>query len=276
MVKSARLGETTSKAWRWLERDLPPAAAPFADPGGKDAWWWLGLPLFVAVAVPLIYALDPVFYDRALNREGWGLLELLHVVIPLAAFLLALVVLRDPLVSRSIFLRIWIGVAALGSLYIAGEEASWGQHLIGWDTPESWKAVNDQNETNLHNISSWLDQKPRLIMQLGMIAGGIILPLALPFWRSLQASRVALIIPPKALMPTALLGLAYYVLDDLKPLMPESPLIVTRPAEVEETFLVLFVLFYLIVFRRRLAQLRPAGAQAAAAPEPSGQTTTAR
>lgn len=254
------MADTLAWAWRSLERDLPPAAGPFADPGRNEAWWWLGVPLLVALAAPLVYALDPAFYDRALNQEGWGLLELLHVVIPLAAFALALAILRDPLAYRSVFLRIWIGVAGLGSLYIAGEEASWGQHLIGWDTPEGWQELNDQNETNLHNISSWLDQKPRLIMQLGMIIGGIVLPIALPYWRSLRASPVALIIPPKAMMPTVFLGLVYYVLDDLKPLMPDSAWIVTRPAEVEETFLVLFVLFYLIIFRRRLAELRPAGA----------------
>jgi hypothetical protein len=256
MTKSAPWREKIERAWDWLNRDLPPALAPYSDPGRSEAWWWLGTSLFVAVAAPIVYALNPLFYNKNINREGWGALEFLHVVIPLAALILAINLLRDPLVYRSIFLRVWIGVAALGALYIAGEEASWGQHLIGWDTPESWQGVNDQNETNLHNISSWLDQKPRLLMQLGIIVGGIILPIVLPYWRTLQTSRVALIIPPIALMPTALLALVYYVLDDLKPLMPDSSWIVTRPAEVEETFLVLFVLFYLVVLKRRLAEVR--------------------
>jgi len=248
-----------------MEQDLPPAAGPFADPGRAEAWWWLGVPLFVAVAAPVIYAIDRDFYNEAINQEGWGLLELAHVVIPLIAFVLAIAILRDPLVRRSVFLRLWIGLAALGSLYIAGEEASWGQHLIGWDTPEGWQAVNDQNETNLHNISSWLDQKPRLLMQLGIIVGGIVLPLALPHLKALRASPLALIVPPKALMPTAVLALGWYLARDLQPVMPEARFMVTRPSEVEETFLVLFVLFYLMVFRRRLAQLRPRAAQSPAA-----------
>lgn len=78
----------------------------------------------------------------------------------------------------------------------------------------------------------------------------------MPYRRTLQTSPVALIIPPMALMPTALLALVYYVLDDLTPLMPDSSWIVTRPAEVEETFLVLFVRFYLVVLKRRLAEVR--------------------
>jgi len=35
-----------------------------------------------------------------------------------------------------------------------GEEASWGQHLIGFGTPEILSGLNAQNETNLHNL--WL------------------------------------------------------------------------------------------------------------------------
>jgi len=258
MAVSARLADKAQKAWNWMEQDLPPAAGPFADPVRDEAWWWLGVPLFVAVAAPVIYAIDRDFYDEAINQEGWGLLELLHVVIPLAAFVLALAILRHPLVRRSSFLRLWIGVAALGSLYIAGEEASWGQHLIGWDTPERWQAINDQNETNLHNISSWLDQKPRGLLLIGIFVGGIILPLAMPYLRFLRASRVLLIVPPKALMPTAVLALVYYVVRDLQPLMPEARFMVTRPSEVEETFIYLFILFYLIVVRRRVAQLQHA------------------
>jgi hypothetical protein len=33
-----------------------------------------------------------------------------------------------------------------------GEEASWGQHLIGFETPEFMAGWNAQDETNLHNL----------------------------------------------------------------------------------------------------------------------------
>ncbi len=44
-----------------------------------------------------------------------------------------------------------------------GEELSWGQHMFGTVTPEWLAQVNDQNETNLHNINKkffdrWLDR----------------------------------------------------------------------------------------------------------------------
>jgi len=32
------------------------------------------------------------------------------------------------------------------------EEISWGQRLMGWETPELWKRLNYQDETDLHNL----------------------------------------------------------------------------------------------------------------------------
>jgi hypothetical protein len=41
---------------------------------------------------------------------------------------------------------------ALLSLLAAGEEISWGQRLFGFETSESMRQLNYQNETNLHNL----------------------------------------------------------------------------------------------------------------------------
>lgn len=40
----------------------------------------------------------------------------------------------------------------------AGEEISWGQRIIGWETPEAIKEINAQEETNLHNLT-WFQVK---------------------------------------------------------------------------------------------------------------------
>lgn len=37
-------------------------------------------------------------------------------------------------------------------LFAAGEELSWGQHLLGWRTPEALVEANRQDETNIHNL----------------------------------------------------------------------------------------------------------------------------
>jgi hypothetical protein len=45
--------------------------------------------------------------------------------------------------------------AIIGVLFIlaSGEEISWGQRIFSWDTPQFLMEVNDQNETNIHNIN---------------------------------------------------------------------------------------------------------------------------
>lgn len=72
---------------------------------------------------------------------------------------------------------LWSVIYCLGCIYFLGEEISWGQHLGNWETPDAWKEINDQDETNLHNISGWLDQVPRTVLTIGIIFGGVIYPL---------------------------------------------------------------------------------------------------
>ncbi|MCB9982820.1 MAG: hypothetical protein H6861_03965 [Rhodospirillales bacterium] len=49
--------------------------------------------------------------------------------------------------------------------------------------------MNDQNETNLHNISSRFDQKPRLILLVGVVVGGLIIP-ALQHFKSKRVPQI--------------------------------------------------------------------------------------
>ncbi|PVA09857.1 hypothetical protein DC366_12140 [Pelagivirga sediminicola] len=43
-------------------------------------------------------------------------------------------------------------VYALMFFMAAGEEVSWGQRIIGWESGEFFQQHNKQNETNLHNL----------------------------------------------------------------------------------------------------------------------------
>jgi hypothetical protein len=63
-------------------------------------------------------------------------------------------------------------IAGMGFLLAAGEEISWGQRLIGFETPEVLLEVNDQDEFNLHNIEKGLiDHSVRYGIALFAIAG---------------------------------------------------------------------------------------------------------
>jgi len=51
----------------------------------------------------------------------------------------------------AIFLIVYAGAL----FFIAGEEISWGQRLLKFDTPEELKEVNYQDEFTLHNIDTF-------------------------------------------------------------------------------------------------------------------------
>ena len=188
-----------------------------------------------------------------------GILEATHVIVPLISIVLCLRILAQREVRHDRLVFAWILLALVGSVYMAGEEASWGQHYVGWLTPDSWQAVNDQGETNLHNTSSWLDQKPRTLLELGVIVGGIVIPLLALKRPSLRAGRYALFLPPLACLPVALIAEVGKIWERLQSLGLWDAILFYQASEVQELYFSLFILLYLIVFRNRLPA-RPAPA----------------
>ncbi|WP_169566139.1 hypothetical protein [Sneathiella limimaris] len=142
-------------------------------------WLWVWVVLLPLTAQLIVRGFWPDFARDYFSGEG-GIVENVTVVILIPTILLAiyLVLNRASLPVR--WMTYWYALLGLACLYFAGEEASWGQHWFGWETPEFMGELNDQGETNLHNMSSWLDQKPRLIVELSALIGGVILPI----WRA--------------------------------------------------------------------------------------------
>ncbi len=50
--------------------------------------------------------------------------------------------------------RALLAVGALAIILMVGEETSWGQHWLGFSTPDDLKSVNLQGEANVHNLVS--------------------------------------------------------------------------------------------------------------------------
>jgi hypothetical protein len=67
--------------------------------------------------------------------------------------------------------------------------------------------------------------------------------------------RWSLFLPPAALVPTALMAVGFLLIGDLQKLGIGKALM-QRPSEVMELYLYLFLLFYLIVFARRIRDLQ--------------------
>lgn len=227
------------------------------DPGWNEVWWWLGIPLLVALFAVGTYQLAPHFYLRYVLPEGYGLLEISHFFIPLFGLFIAASLLLMPFVRARPFVFTVAPIAALSCLYIAGEEMSWGQHFFHWNTPEYWAIVNRQEETNLHNTYAIFEKTPRSILETGIFIGGLIVPLAAMFYPWLRACRASLFLPADALVPTALGAFLFKLLDRAQQLGLVDT-ILQRPSETIETYLYFFILAYLIVYARRIKELEVA------------------
>jgi hypothetical protein len=51
-----------------------------------------------------------------------------------------------------------LATVMIGSIFVAGEEISWGQRIGNWETPSILQEKNIQKETTLHNISGIQDK----------------------------------------------------------------------------------------------------------------------
>lgn len=213
--------------------------------------WWFWLPMLFYTALVFTYAVAPDFYDVWIEGE-LGALEQVHTFVIFLAFLVGVSLVKITRKQNDRFLIAWVSAATLSSLYVFVEEISFGQHFVGWEAGEFWSEVNDQQETNLHNTSSWFDQKPRLILLIGVIIGGIIMPLLQKYKPGLLPKKYRLIYPSSALFYIAVLALISNIVDDIHKLSDHLSPVFPRASEVEETCLYYFVLLYLIMLRQRV------------------------
>ncbi|NIA70875.1 hypothetical protein HBA54_19940 [Pelagibius litoralis] len=239
---------------------MAPQTAAAGTSGGASAEslpqvLYLWMPLAVAAVLIFLAHYDLAFYRVYIGSEV-GALEFAHVLVPLISVIYCLRILMMPEARANRLIVIWIVLGMLGCIYIAGEEASWGQHYVGWLTPESWLAVNDQGETNLHNTSSWLDQKPRTLLEFGVIIGGIIIPLLALRRPQIREGRFAVFLPPLVCLPVAAIAEFAKVWERLKGHGLWDIAIFYRASEIQELYFAFFILFYLIVFRQRLLARR--------------------
>ena len=218
-------------------------------------WLWLWFPPVLVFLLVPIKIVSPEFYASWMDGE-LGLIELATPLISLAGAVVGIKLMRKAAALPTRRLRLWMLLMTLSCIYFAGEELSWGQHLFGWGTPEHLEAVNDQEETNLHNISSWFDQKPRLILELWVLIGGVLWPLRCLTVRggaSQSSGESDWFLPTIELLPTALLAIIVRLPERIKSLFEIEQLpLEFRFSEPQEYYFALFLLIYLASVHRRL------------------------
>lgn len=231
------------------------ADTPASRPNGPDhlpAWFTLWMPLLVMILVWAIGRFNVEFYRAYIGTET-GILEISHVVIPVLSVIICVLILRMPEARADRLIFGWILTALICSIYMAGEEASWGQHFLGWLTPDYWQTINDQGETNLHNTSTWMDQKPRTLLEIGIIVGGILIPIAALFRPEIRSGRYAIFLPPLACLPIAVLAEFSRIWERMFKAGITDFKVFVRASELQEFYFALFIFAYLLVFRSRLA-----------------------
>ncbi|MBN2328914.1 MAG: hypothetical protein JXR73_17375 [Candidatus Omnitrophica bacterium] len=220
----------------------------------------------VSVGIPVgslllctIFALigSEAYYRFILYDEG-GYLEHSTVLMLIPSVVMAFWMFAH----RERFPNSWVGawalLMALGALYFAGEEASWGQNYIGWATPDWWQALNDQGETNIHNTHGVFDHLPRFFLTCASIVA-CILPLAVyrrrKTWDEAKDWR-EWIFPTMASFPialiTALVGLPqklYRHYGDKEDAVYEwfdARFLRGHHSELKEHFFAMFILIYVL------------------------------
>ena len=232
--------------------DIPRTRSATSAP---PAWLWLWLPLVIVVVQALLRTLDESLYRTWLRSES-GLIENLTVICLLIAVFhaLRLFSLRDRVRSRTF--GAFVIFLALGCAFFAGEELSWGQHWLGFETPEVFAARNEQGELNLHNdpaFELYLDQIPRSLLTLAALFGGIIAPLT--FRRGAKRdfatrSMSGWVWPTAVCLPASVIAVLVTqpkkFIDDLPAYLDISP------GETKELCLALFLMLYLFELERDL------------------------
>jgi hypothetical protein len=172
----------------------------------KEYWEASAVSLMVLVALlPSALWLHSHALPDALLREG-GVYESGSA---LASLFAAILFCRAAIRATARPSRAWFALFALGCFVLAGEEISWGQHVIGFTPPEFIADRNFQGEFNVHNLSTFQSENNMVSSLLfrALMLYLIVLPIAASVFPTLSRllQRVAMPLPGLAIALAALL-----------------------------------------------------------------------
>jgi uncharacterized membrane protein SirB2 len=163
-------------------KDLPPCGhtsgvPPSVAPEDLRQRWLSSSPHLVLLSVfgtlLCLGELKSRHYTRLLQEDGWA--EWATFLAFATACVLGVQAFRESRDKVGRWER-WYGLGlALFCLFVAGEEISWGQRLLGFRPPNYFLEQNYQQEANLHNLlKNVLDTR---FMVMGIALGfGVIVP----------------------------------------------------------------------------------------------------
>jgi len=207
-----------------------------------------GLPVLVVLFSFIWVA---IVGDYKMLKGEFGIIENMTVLFLATAigFCIASIIKANRL-GLSGFHRGWLFMLLLGATYFALEELSYGQHMFGWGTAETWQALNDQGETNLHNVHPLFDQLPRLLLTLGILIGGVIMPLY-RYFRKIRLEQSDCFYWQWPTLDCLTVGLLVIF---IRPILSIVDTKIINTGEMKENLIALFILLYCISIHGRLRQ----------------------
>ncbi len=230
---------------------------PFPD---VPRWATVWLPLAVLAAIYVSRFADPggVFFDRWIKSER-GFVENGTVAVLLLAVVFLVFAWRQRSWLPNGRLGTWLVFCVLGCVIFAGEEAAWGQHWFGWDTPEFVTRHYPNAETSFHKLGQFVPNRlPKTILTVGIVVLGLIVPLRMRrkgIEIDPRTSPWYWFLPSVASVPMAWLVVATRVYERAlvwTHLYNENLLFRVSLKEINELYIAGFLLVYAWSFRRRL------------------------
>ena len=229
-------------------------------PGIVPLWLWLVVPILFYFAVVISLGIDEALHFWVVNDER-GLGENLTTFWFLGVAVLSFLIFRERELFEGHWLRWCFALMSVVAFFVAGEEASWGQHFFGWGTPDWVADLNKQNETNLHNMAQkLLDQKPRAIVSIVIFLGGVVMPLLYKKNKLAFVDGYPMIkwlMPTPQLIPAALFAFLPRLPDRIQRNFDVSlgqmfDMPTRHFQEVQEFYIGLFIFLYVFALRRSL------------------------
>jgi hypothetical protein len=165
----------------------------------------------------------------------------------------------------------FLALAAVTFL-LAGEEIAWGQRILGLETPEALRKINEQEEITLHNVGDVLD-----VLNVVMLAIGLVGFLACLYGERLRLGRFwdradHLFVPPVFLAPSFLVLFLYKLFRAT--IWTKSGFTITKYGEWAELCLAFALgLFVWLNYRRLATAHSTVGESVADAPTEAGRAT---
>lgn len=173
----------------------------------RHSWFWLwGLPV-MSIVVLLLGSQGTRAVVDAIVVSPLGMAENLPTVFLAIGVYYAWRTARLP---QGRALRGWMLLFALALIFFAGEDQNWFQYWLGAEVPDYFIEHNKEQEINLHNMNSWFNQKPRLMVEIWALVGCFLVPMGIWTWPQRATARFvpAMLWPDRRIVPIAVIAIA--------------------------------------------------------------------